>query len=197
MTRILGLIIVVLLALCIGLSAALFKTGQDARRDIMKLSRDLHIRTVFDGPRGKDGPDDRDGNRAEGNRAGAGAGAGEGENPTGRKGVGSFKDVRDRLGLDQDQAKMLRQFLKSRRTLRQTSVEALQESAADFRAAVTAETFDRAAVKALREGLITARRDESEAAFEGLLDFVETLSVEQREALLELVENRPNSLLFL
>ena len=191
MTRILGLFIVVLLALCIGLSAALFKTGQDARRDIMKLSRDLHIRTVFDGPRGKDGPDDRDGNRAEGNRAG------EGENPTGRKGVGSFKDVRDRLGLDQDQAKMLRQFLKSRRTLRQTSVEALQASAADFRAAVTAETFDRAAVKALREGLITARRDESEAAFEGLLDFVETLSAEQREALLELVENRPNSLLFL
>lgn len=195
MTRILGLIIVVLLALCIGLSAALFKTGQDARRDIMKLSRDLHIRTVFDGPRGKDGPDDRDGNRAEGNRAGAGAG--EGENPAGRKGVGSFKDVRDRLGLDQDQAKMLRQFLNSRRILRQTSVEALQESAADFRAAVTAETFDRAAVKALREGLITTRRDESEAAFEGLLDFVETLSVEQREALLELVENRPNSLLFL
>ena len=193
MTRILGLIIVVLLALCIGLSAALFKTGQDARRDIMKLSRDLHIRTVFDGPRGKDGPDDRDGNRAEGDRAGAG----EGENPTGRKGVGSFKDVRDRLGLDQDQAKMLRQFLNSRRILRQTSVEALQESAADFRAAVTAETFDRAAVKALREGLITTRRDESEAAFEGLLDFVETLSVEQREALLELVENRPNSLLFL
>ena len=191
MTRILGLFIVVLLALCIGLSAALFKTGQDARRDIMKLSRDLHIRTVFDGPRGKDGPDDRDGNRAEGNRAG------EGENPTGRKGVGSFKDVRDRLGLDQDQAKMLRQFLKSRRTLRQTSVEALQESAADFRAAVTAETFDRAAVEALREGLITARRDESEAAFEGLLDFVETLSAEQREALLELVQNRPNSLLFL
>ena len=191
MTRILGLIIVVLLALCIGLSAALFKTGQDARRDIMKLSRDLHIRTVFDGPRGKDGPDDRDGNRAEGNRAG------EGENPTGRKGVGSFKDVRDRLGLDQDQAKMLRQFLKSRRTLRQTSVEALQESAADFRAAMTAETFDRAAVTALREGLITARRDESEAAFEGLLDFVETLSAEQREALLELVQNRPNSLLFL
>ena len=193
MTRILGLIIVVLLALCIGLSAALFKTGQDARRDIMKLSRDLHIRTVFDGPRGKDGPDDRDGNRAEGDRAGAG----EGENPTGRKGVGSFTDVRDRLGLDQDQAKMLRQFLKSRRTLRQTSVEALQESAADLGAAVTAETFDRAAVKALREGLITARRDESEAAFEGLLDFVETLSVEQREALLELVQNRPNSLLFL
>ncbi|MGB0823256.1 MAG: hypothetical protein ACPGSK_03925, partial [Alphaproteobacteria bacterium] len=70
MTRILGLIIVVLLALCIGLSAALFKTGQDARRDIMKLSRDLHIRTVFDGPRGKDGPDgnraEGDGNRAEG-----------------------------------------------------------------------------------------------------------------------------------
>ena len=29
MTRILGLIIVVLLALCIGLSAALFKTGQE------------------------------------------------------------------------------------------------------------------------------------------------------------------------
>ena len=192
MTRILGLTIVVLLALCIGLSAALFKTGQDARRDIMKLSRDLHIRNVFDGPRGKDGPD-RDGNRAEGDRAGAG----EGENPTGRKGVGSFKDVRDRLGLDQDQAKMLRQFLKSRRTLRQTSVEALQESAADFRVAMTAETFDRAAVKALREGLITARQDESEAAFEGLLDFVETLSAEQREALLELVQNRPNSLLFL
>ena len=143
MTRILGLIIVVLLALCIGLSAALFKTGQDARRDIMKLSRDLHIRNVFDGPRGKDGPD-RDGNRAEGDRAGAG----DSENPTGRKGVGSFKDVRDRLGLDQDQAKMLRQFLKSRRTLRQTSVEALQESAADFRAAMTAETFDRAAVTA-------------------------------------------------
>lgn len=193
MTRILGLTIVVLLALCIGLSAALFKTGQDARRDIMKLSRDLHIRNVFDGPRGKDGPDDRDGNRAEGDRAGAG----EGDNPTGRKGVGNFKDVRDRLGLDQDQAKMLRQFLKSRRTLRQTSVEALQESAADFRAAMTAETFDRAAVTALREGLITARRDESEAAFEGLLDFVETLSAEQREALLELVQNRPNSLLFL
>ena len=193
MTRILGLIIVVLLALCIGLSAALFKNGQDARRDIMKLSRDLHIRTVFDGSRGKDGPDDRDGNRAEGDRAGAG----EGENPTGRKGVGSSKDVRDRLGLDQDQAKMLRQFLKSRRTLRQTSVEALQESAADFRAAVTAETFDSAAVKTLREGLITARRDESEAAFEGLLDFVETLSVEQSEALLELVQSRPNSLLFL
>lgn len=192
MTRILGLIIVVLLALCIGLSAALFKTGQDARRDIMKLSRDLHIRTVFDGPRGKDGPD---GNRAEGD--GKGDGGGKGENPSPRQGVGSFKDVRDRLGLDQDQAKMLRQFLKSRRTLRQTSGEALQESAADFRAAVTAETFDRAAVKALREGLITARRDESEAAFEGLLDFVETLSVEQREALLELVQNRPNSLLFL
>ena len=192
MTRILGLISVVLLALCIGLSAALFKTGQDARRDIMKLSRDLHIRNVFDGPRGKDGPD-RDGNRAEGDRAGAG----DSENPTGRKGVGNFKDVRDRLGLDQDQAKMLRQFLKSRRTLRQTSVEALQESAADFRAAMTAETFDRAAVTALREGLITARRDESEAAFEGLLDFVETLSAEQREALLELVQNRPNSLLFL
>ena len=192
MTRILGLIIVVLLALCIGLSAALFKTGQDARRDIMKLSRDLHIRNVFDGQRGKDGPD-RDGNRAEGDRAGAG----EGENPTGRKGVSNFKDVRDRLGLDQDQAKMLRQFLKSRRNLRQTSVEALQERAADFRSAMTAETFDRAAVKALREGLITARWDESEAAFEGLLDFVETLSAEQREALLELVQNRPNSLLFL
>ena len=192
MTRILGLIIVVLLALCIGLSAALFKTGQDARRDIMKLSRDLHIRTVFDGPRGKDGPD---GNRAEGD--GKGDGGGKGENPSPRQGVGSFKDVRDRLGLDQDQAKMLRQFLKSRRTLRQTSVAALQESAADFRAAVTAETFDPAAVKALREGLITARRDESEAAFEGLLDFVETLSAEQREALLELVQNRPNSLLFL
>ena len=190
MTRILGLIIVVLLALCIGLSAALFKTGQDARRDIMKLSRDLQIRNVFDGQRGKDGPD-RDGNRAEGDRAGAG------ENPTGRKGVGNFKDVRDHLGLDQDQAKMLRQFLKSRRTLRQSSVEALQESAADFRSAITAETFDRAAITALREGLITARRDESEAAFEGLLDFVETLSAEQREALLELVQNRPNSLLFL
>jgi len=192
MTRILGLIIVVLLALCIGLSAALFKTGQDARRDIMKLSRDLHISTVFDGPRGKDGPD---GNRAEGD--GKGDGGGKGENPSPRQGVGSFKDVRDRLGLDQDQAEMLRQFLKSRRTLRQTSVAALQESAVDFRAAVTAETFDRAAVKALREGLITARRDESEAAFEGLLDFVETLSAEQREALLELVQNRPNSLLFL
>ena len=192
MTRILGLIIVVLLALCIGLSAALFKTGQDARRDIMKLSRDLHIRTVFDGPRGKDGPD---GNRAEGD--GKGDGGGKGENPSPRQGVGSFKDVRDRLGLDQDQAEMLRQFLKSRRTLRQTSVAALQESAVDFRAAVTAETFDRAAVKALREGLITARLDESEAAFEGLLDFVETLSTEQREALLELVQNRPNSLLFL
>jgi Spy/CpxP family protein refolding chaperone len=192
MTRILGLIIVVLLALCIGLSAALFKTGQDARRDIMKLSRDLHIRNVFDGPRGKDGPD-RDGNRAEG----VSNGNGKGENPTGRKGVGSFKDVRDRLGLDQDQAKMLRQFLKSRRNLRQTSVEALQERAADFRSAMTAETFDRAAITALREGLITARRDESEAAFEGLLDFVETLSAEQREALLELVQNRPNSLLFL
>lgn len=190
MTRILGLIIVVLLALCIGLSAALFKTGHDARRDIMKLSRDLHIRNVFDGPRGKDGPDaERDGNRAEGD--------GKGENPNRRQGVGSFKDVRDRLGLDQDQAKMLRQFLKSRRTLRQTSVEALQESTADFRVAVTAETFDRAAVKALREGLITTRRDESEASFEGLLNFVETLSAEQREALLELVQNRPNSLLFL
>ena len=123
--------------------------------------------------------------------------AGAGENPTGRKGVGNFKDVRDHLGLDQDQAKMLRQFLKSRRTLRQSSVEALQESAADFRSAITAETFDRAAITALREGLITARRDESEAAFEGLLDFVETLSAEQREALLELVQNRPNSLLFL
>jgi len=192
MTRILGLIIVVLLALCIGLSAALFKTGQDARRDIMKLSRDLHIRNVFDGPRGKDGPD-RDGNRAEG----VSNGNGKGENPNGRKGVGSFKDVRDHLGLDQEQAKMLRQFLKSRRTLRQSSVEALQESAADFRVAMTAETFDRATVTALREGLITARRDESEAAFEGLLDFVETLSAEQREALLELVQNRPNSLLFL
>jgi len=192
MTRILGLIIVVLLALCIGLSAALFKTGQDARRDIMKLSRDLHIRNVFDGPRGKDGPD-REGNRAEG----VSNGNGKGENPNGRKGVGSFKDVRDHLGLDQEQAKMLRQFLKSRRTLRQSSVEALQESAADFRVAMTAETFDRATVTALREGLITARRDESEAAFEGLLDFVETLSAEQREALLELVQNRPNSLLFL
>jgi len=192
MTRILGLIIVVLLALCIGLSAALFKTGQDARRDIMKLSRDLHIRNVFDGPRGKDGPD-REGNRAEG----VSNGNGKGENPNGRKGVGSFKDVRDHLGLDQEQAKMLRQFLKSRRTLRQSSVEALQESAADFRVAMTAETFDRATVTALREGLITARRDESEAAFEGLLDFVETLSAEQREALLELVQNRPTSLLFL
>ena len=89
---------------------------------------------------------------------------------------------------------MLRQFLEAAEPAPDLG-GGLQESAADFRAAVTAETFDRA-VKALREGLITARRDESEAAFEGLLDFVETLSVEQREACWAVKTDRTRSCSF-
>ncbi|MAH87760.1 MAG: hypothetical protein CMF26_04020 [Kiloniella sp.] len=189
MTRILGLTIVLLLALCIGLSAALFTTGQDARRDIMRLSADLHSRP-FQG----DGQRD---DRRNGNDNLSVDANGESDHPNRKHGVGSFKEVRERLNLSPNQAQMLRQVLKNRRDLRKSMVQALQDSQADFQVVMTAETFDRGALTDLRDKLVTPHRSAGDAAFGFLLDFLGSLSTEQRQTLFELAKDKPNALLFL
>ena len=66
-----------------------------------------------------------------------------------------------------------------------------------LRAALLGETLDLERVIALREEIDAQQRDYNRAAFMEMVALVETLSQEQREAMLEMARGRPNSLLFL
>ena len=129
--------------------------------------------------------------RRDGNRAGPHDQDGQ---PRGPK---VFKQVQERLNLSPEQSRAFRTFLKQRRDSRRNFVDGMAASEEALRAALLGETLDLERVIALREEIDAQQRDYNRAAFMEMVALVETLSQEQREAMLEMARGRPNSLLFL
>ena len=66
-----------------------------------------------------------------------------------------------------------------------------------FEKALTADSFDKAKLKALRDGFSEKRFKANEEAFLQFEAFLETLNLEQRKQMFELGKRSPNALLFL
>ncbi len=179
MARILVIIIISLIALNIGLGAALLKSRSDAITSIRTLEKEINARASLQGDR-------RDGNRA-----------GPHDQDGQPRGPKVFKQVQERLNLSPEQSRAFRTFLKQRRDSRRNFVDGMAASEEALRAALLGETLDLERVIALREEIDAQQRDYNRAAFMEMVALVETLSEEQREAMLEMARGRPNSLLFL
>ena len=174
MVRMLGILVVGLIALNIGLGVALFKTRADARSEILVLRDEIQSRTTF-GPRGGREDGGRDGNR----------------------GGNNFKEVQKRLNLSEEQTMAFKAFLQARREVRRAMAKELSGSQLAFEKALTADSFDKAKLKALRDGFSEKRFKANEEAFVQFEAFLETLNLEQRKQMFELGKRSPNALLFL
>ena len=170
MTRLFVIIIVGMIALNIGLGAALVKSRSDAVASIEALKTEIQTRAHIDGGRrdGKDGRSPQD-----------------------------FRQVQKKLGLNKDQVKAFRRFMKARRDTRQMFAEDLKRNEQAMRAAVLSEVMDVDAIIVLRNEMNNRRRASNDEAFRSLAIVMQTMSQEQREAMLDLAAGRPNSLLFL
>jgi Spy/CpxP family protein refolding chaperone len=172
MVRILGILVVGLIALNIGLGAALLKGRFEAVKSIRALEQEIHTRSSLSGER----------------HDGWGSG---------RKGPRDFRQVQERLGLTAEQAKGLRQFLRSHRDKRRDFAEHLGKKEKAIRDALLLETVDVEAIVALRREIQDQQRATNNEAFRALVIVLQSLSQEQRAAMLSLSQGRSNSLLFL
>ena len=105
--------------------------------------------------------------------------------------------MQKKLGLNEEQVKAFRRFMKARRDTRQMFAEDLKRNEQAMRAAVLSEVMDVDAIIVLRNEMDNRRRASNDEAFRSLAIVMQTMSQEQREAMLELAAGRPNSLLFL
>ena len=170
MVRILVIIIVGMIALNIGMGAALLKSRFDAVASIKALKTEIQTRASLEG-----GP-----------REGKGG-----------KGPRDFRQVREKLGLNDEQARAFRQFMKARQNNRQKFAEDMRQNEEAMRAAILAEMLNVDTIIILRDEIDGRRRASNDEAFRNLAIVMQTMSREQREAMLELAAGRPNSLLFL
>lgn len=170
MIRLLVIVIVGMIALNIGMGAALLKSRFDAVASIEALKTEIQTR------------DSLDGGRREGK---------------GGKGPKDFRDMRQKLNLTEEQAQAFRRFMKARRDNRKTFAEDLKRNEEAMRAAILSEVLDVEAIIILRDEIDGRRRNSNDEAFRSLAIVMQTMSREQREAMLELAAGRPNSLLFL
>ena len=170
MVRILVIIIVGMIALNIGMGAALLKSRFDAVASIKALKTEIQTRASLEG-----GP--REGRSGKGPR--------------------DFRQVREKLGLNDEQARAFRHFMKARQNNRQKFAEDMRQNEEAMRAAILAEMLDVDTIIILRDEIDGRRRASNDEAFRNLAIVMQTMSREQREAMLELAAGRPNSLLFL
>lgn len=178
MARILLIIIVGLIALNVGLGVALLKSRADAFASIRHLEQEIHARLSLDGG-SKRGSDDHRG------------GDNKGKRPPG------FKQLQERLKLSEEQSRTFRAFMQERGAIRRAFADDLAKNEEAIRAALLSDPVDIEAIITLRRGIEERRRSESNDAFRGLAEVIQSMSKEQREAMLELTRGRPNSLLFL
>ncbi|MAV46585.1 MAG: periplasmic heavy metal sensor [Alphaproteobacteria bacterium TMED89] len=179
MTRLLFIIIVGLIALNIGLGAALLKSRNDAIASIRALEAEINTRASL---RGGEKP---------GNRELGGPGPGRGKGPK------VFKQVQERLNLSEAQSRAFRDFLKQRREARRALVNDLAQGEEALRAALSGAEVDLETVIQMREQIDARQQEFNSEAFRGMASLIKTLDQEQREAMLEMTRGRPNSLLFL
>lgn len=194
MVRILGLLMVGLIALNIGFGVALYQTRSDAREEILLLRDEIQARTTF-GPRGGGSEGgrgaDREGGR-EGDRGGDRAG-----DRAGDRGGNALSEVSKRLKLDEEQLRAFKAFLHARRDMRRMMMQELSTNQSAFEEAMTKEPFDKVKLKALRDALEEKRLRANLATFLKFEAFLDTLDVEQRKRMFELGKGSPNSLLML
>lgn len=179
MTRLLFIIIVGLIALNIGLGAALLKSRNDAIVSIRALEAEINTRASLRG------------GEKSGNRELAGPGPGRGKGPK------VFKQVQERLNLSEAQSRAFRDFLKQRREARRALVNDLAQGEEALRAALSGAEVDLETVIQMREQIDARQQEFNSEAFRGMASLIKTLDQEQREAMLEMTRGRPNSLLFL
>ena len=176
MARIFGIIIIGLIALNIGLGAALWKTRTHAESNISKLRDEIQSRTAFGGERG---------------------GGGKGDGRKGDRGQLQFKQVQDRLNLTPAQVRSFREFMRARRDIRRSVMEDLAQREAAITEALSKQPADLEALSAVRQTILENQAAANQEAFLRFTQLIESLTQEQREAMLELTQGRPNSLLFL
>jgi hypothetical protein len=87
--------------------------------------------------------------------------------------------------------------MKARRDTRKAFAEDMKRNEEAMRAAILSEVLDVEAIIILRDEIDGRRRSSNDEAFRSLAIVMQTMSKEQREAMLELAAGRPNSLLFL
>lgn len=170
MIRLLVIAIVGMIALNIGMGAALLKSRFDAVASIKALKAEIQTRDSLDGGRRDD---------------------------KGGKGPQDFREVRKKLGLNEEQAQAFRRFMKARRDTRKMFAEDMKRNEEAMRAAILSDVLDVEAIIILRDEIDGRRRSSNDEAFRSLAIVMQTMSKEQREAMLELAAGRPNSLLFL
>jgi Spy/CpxP family protein refolding chaperone len=188
MTRILGIIIVGLLALSIGLGAALWHTRTHAANTIYTLQDEIHARTQYGGGNGPRPGDGFKGDRDKGDKS---DGRGNGRGP------GQFKQVQERLNLTPAQVRDFREFLRARRDIRRSVLAEIASREAAFRSALSGDKADTEKLLTLRAQILERNAAANEEAFTRFVELIDTLSPEQREAMLEMTGGNPNSLLFL
>jgi len=171
MVRILGIAVIGLIALNIGMGAALLKGRTDAVKSIRVLEQEIQTRSSIEG----------------GRRGGRG----------GNKGPRDFRQMQEQLGLTAEQTNGIRQFLRSHRDKRRDFAAHFRSKEQAIRDALLSDTVDVEAIIVLRREIQDQQRSSNDEAFRALATVLQSLSQEQRAAMLELAQGRSNSLLFL
>ena len=129
--------------------------------------------------------------RAHPLRVGVGGGRG------GNKGPRDFRQMQEQLGLTAEQTNGIRQFLRSHRDKRRDFAAHFRSKEQAIRDALLSDTVDVEAIIVLRREIQDQQRASNDEAFRALATVLQSLSQEQRAAMLELAQGRSNSLLFL
>ena len=109
----------------------------------------------------------------------------------------AVRQMQEQLGLTAEQTNGIRQFLRSHRDKRRDFAAHFRSKEQAIRDALLSDTVDVEAIIVLRREIQDQQRASNDEAFRALATVLQSLSQEQRAAMLELAQGRSNSLLFL